>query len=307
VDFNDELGQLPPDLNLGTTADQLMRRGRRIRHIRQSSVAGAAALAVFGIAATGFAFTGRDNARVVHPASGGLGLTLTSPSPSASASLDLLALPNASAVASMASPAASSASPKAPASPPVGTSSTISTASCTPAPQSDVGAPAANTSGNGPAWGTPIPAGTDSGKSVVLYGIHISDSAIPCTHFGVMLGTTDGSGATSAVTGEYAANEFDGSDLAPGMHAVGLSGGGNQIKAWYLIGYYVGDAASVSVDEKALASPVAATVVPWSVNPNVKFWWLCGTGAVPTFGTLHAADASGAALPIGAHAQIGVG
>jgi len=108
-------------------------------------------------------------------------------------------------------------------------------------------------------------------------------------------------------TGSYEANESDGSDLTPGMHAVSLSGGGNQISAWYLIGYYVGSATSVFVEEKAFASPVAATVVPWSVNPDVKFWWVSGGGAVPSFGKLSAKDANGTALPLGTHGQLSVG
>lgn len=301
MNFNEELGELPPVLDLGTTSDQLMRRGRRIRRIRQSSVAGAAAIAVFGITATGVAFAGRDSTQVVHPASGGIGLTVSSPSPS----------PATSSAAAAASSPAASAQTAAAKSPAPAAASTISTASCSTAPQSDVGAPAATNDGNPPPWGTPIQAGTDGGKSVVLYGVHISDAAIPCTHFGMMLGTTDNAGATSGVTGmytgSYEANESDGSDLTPGMHAVSLSGGGNQISSWYLIGYYVGGATSVSVEEKPFASPVAATVVPWTVNPDVKFWWVSGTGAVPSFGLLSAKDANGAALPLGTHGQIAVG
>src|SRR5450631_565688 len=243
-----------------------MRRGRRIRRIRQSSVAGAAAIAVFGITATGVAFAGRDDTQVVHPASGGVGLTVSSPSP----------VPGTTSIVVPISPPASSpaaSTPPVPASTvPVAAASSISTASCSVAPQSEVGAPSANPDGNAPPWGTPIQVGSDGGNSVVLYGIHISDAAIPCTHFGMMLGTTDSAGATSGVTGmytgSYEANETDGSDLTPGMHAVSLSGGGNQISAWYLIGYYVGSATSVFVEEKAFASPVAATVVPWSVNPD---------------------------------------
>jgi hypothetical protein len=296
VNFNEELGQLPPDLNLGATSDQLMRRGRRIRRIRQSAVAGAAAIAVVGVMASGVAFGGRHNTQVVHPASGGLGLTLSSPSPSAS--LVAVTSPSASFVASIPPPAGASIAP--PVSSPAASTSSISTASCTPAPQSDVGAPAPNNDGNAPAWGTPLPAGTDSGKSVVLYAVHISDAAIPCTHFGVMLGTTDASG----VTGVYESNEFDGSDLAPGMHAVSSV---KELKSWYLLGYYVGPAATVAVDEKALASPVAATVVPWSVNSDVKIWWISGTGAVPTFGQFYVKDSTGKALPIGTHGSIGVG
>jgi hypothetical protein len=281
VNFHEELGQLPPDLELGTTPDELMRRGRRIRRIRQSSVAGVAAIAVFGITATGVAFAGRHSTQVVHPASGGVGLSLTSPSP----------IPATTSAAS---------------------ASSVSTSSCFPKPQATTGAPPAplnfDLSPNPQPWGSLINVGTDSnGKHVVMYGYHIDDAVLPCTHFGLMLGTKDlSTGATSGVTGMYGTNDLSGSDLTPGMHAISLSGGGNQITAWYLIGYYVGPAAAVSVDEKASASPIAATVVPWSVNPDVKFWWVSGTGAVPTVGQLHATDANGTALPIGLHGQVGV-
>ena len=299
--FNDELGQLPPGLDLGTTADQLMRRGRRIRRLRQGSVASAAAIAVVGVMASGVAFAGGHRAHVVQTASGGIAPAASSPSVVVSPAPVLSPAParpssvfGASSAAPLASKVASSAVASA-------------TASCSPAPQADAGAPAANVDGNPPAWGALIPAGTDSGKSVVLYGFHISDAAIPCTHFGLMLGTADSTGIPAPVTGEYATNETDGSDLEPGMHAVSLSGGGNQISAWYLIGYYVGNATSVSVEEKAVGSPVAATVVPWSVNADVKFWWVSGVGAVPNFGPLMAKDANGTALPLGPHGQIGVG
>ena len=175
--------------------------------------------------------------------------------------------------------------------------------SCIPAAQSELGAPAATSDGNPPAWGTTIPAGTPSDSSVVLYGVHVSDAALPCTHFALMLGTTDGTG----VTGVYAANEFDGSDSQPGFHAVSSVSGLNQLTGWYFIGYYVGPAATISVKETQRAAPVAATVVPWSVNPNIKIWWLSGTGSAPTFGPVKAMDAAGKALPTGTHAQPGVG
>lgn len=295
--FRDELGQLPPGLTLGATSEQIMRRGRRIRTIRQGSIAGLAALAVVG-SATAVAVGVHRGSQTVHAASGGtLGgpvaaPALVSPAPASStpAPASTPASSVASAVASSALPMASSATPS-------------SAVTCAPAAQSELGAPAPNTDGNPPAWGTVIPAGTQNNSSVVLYGVHVSDAQIPCTHFGLMLGTTDG----SAVTGAYEANEFDGSDNQPGFHAVSSVSGLSQVAGWYVIGYYVGAAASISVDEKQNAAPIAATVVPWSVNPNIKIWWLSGTGAAPSIGTLAAKDAAGSALPTGDHAQVGVG
>jgi len=46
----------------------------------------------------------------------------------------------------------------------------------------------------------------------------------------------------------------------------------------------------------------------WSVNPDVKFWWLGGSAnGNPTYGALTAKDAKGNLLPVGSHAQPGVG
>jgi hypothetical protein len=134
----------------------------------------------------------------------------------------------------------------------------------------------------------------------VLYGYPIGDAQLPCTHFGLMLGTKDlATAATSGVTGIYATNEFSGSDLAPGFHAGSLSGGGNQVQDWYLLGYYVGPAATISVPLNGVATP--ATVAAWSVNPDVKIWWVSGKASVPAFGTPSAKDAKGSPLPPGAN------
>lgn len=292
-DFGEELGQLPPDLELGATSDQLMRRGRRIRRIRQVSVVGAAAVAVFGITATGVAFAGRHSMHVVHPASGGVGRPLTSPSP----------VPLTTAAAS---PIASSSNGVAGTAAPVASASSVSTSSCFPEPQATTGAPPApqnfDLNENPQPWGSLINVGTDSnGRQVVMYGYHIDDAVLPCTHFGLMLGTTDlSTEGTGGVTGMYGTNDLSGSDLGLGMHAVSLSGGGSRISAWYLIGYYVGPAASISFPLDGVVTPT--TVVPWSVNPDVKIWWVSGTGAVPTLGHPYAKDARGNALPVGAHA-----
>jgi hypothetical protein len=293
--FGEQLGHLPPALSLGATPEQIMRRGRRIRLIRQGSVAGAAALAVIGIVTTASLAGRHHGTQSVQPGSGN--------------GLKLGGLPAASTVASAApSPTAAIAPPASsavPASSAAAIPSGSPAATCAATSQPTAGAPAATNDGNPPAWGTPINVGADSGNSVVLYGFHVDDSAIPCTHFGLMLGTTARAGSVSGVTGMYAANEFSGSDLTPGFHAVGLSGGGNQVAGSYYIGYYVGAAASISVIANGV--PVAAHVAPWSVNPDVKIWWIGGAGAVPTYGALSAKDAVGNPLPVGAHAQPGVG
>jgi hypothetical protein len=134
-----------------------------------------------------------------------------------------------------------------------------------------------------------------------MYGYPIGDAQLPCTHFGLMLGTKDlATSATSGVTGMYATNEFAGSDIAPGFHGTGLSGGGNQVQDWYVIGYYVGPAATISIPLNGVATP--ATVAPWSVNPDVKIWWVTGKANVPAFGTPSAKDAQGKPLPSGTNA-----
>jgi hypothetical protein len=309
--LGDELGKLPPDLTLGATSEQIIRRGRRIRTIRQTSIVGAAAVAVLGITSiAALAGNGHHGAQTVQSGSGnGLGIAIAPPSGSSAApAASTSSAPPASAPAS--SPPASPTVWYAASTPPAASSAPASSSpsvSCTasPAPQSTDGAPPANPDGNAPAWGSLVQAGTDvgTGKSLVLYGFHIDDAAIPCTHFGLMVGTEDAAG-THTVTGVYAANEFDGSDLTPGFHAVSMVG--KEVAGTYAVGYYVGPAASISVVVDGV--PTAAHVAAWSVNPDVKFWWLGGSAnGNPTIGALTAKDAKGNLLPVGAHAQAGVG
>jgi hypothetical protein len=280
--FGEELGKLPPDLTLGATSEQIIRRGRRIRTSRQTSIVGAAAVAVLGITSIAAFAGGHHGTQTVQSGSGsGLGIAIAPPS---------------------------SSSPAPVSSPPVASSAAASSSpsvSCTasPAPQPTEGAPAANPDGNAPPWGSLVQAGTDVGttNSLVLYGIHIDDAAIPCTHFGLMVGTVDASGTA---TGVYEANEFDGSDLTPGFHAVSMVG--KVFAGTYYVGYYVGPAATISVVVNGV--PTAAHVAAWSVNSDVKFWWLGGSAnGNPTYGALIAKDAKGTLLPVGAHAQPGVG
>jgi hypothetical protein len=309
--FGEELGKLPPDLTLGATSEQIMRRGRRIRTVRQSSIVGAAAVAVLGITSiAALAGGGHHGTQTVQPGSGnGLGIALAppsspSPAPAASTSSAPIVAWSAPASSAPASPQVwyAASTPPAASSAPASSSPSVS---CSPAAQSTEGAPPASPDGNAPPWGTLVQGGTDvgTGKTLVLYGFHIDDAAIPCTHFGLMVGTLDASG-THTVTGVYAANEFDGSDLTPGFHAVSMVG--KEVAGTYFVGYYVGPASSISVIVDGV--PTAAHVAAWSVNPDVKFWWLGGSAnGNPVIGALSAKDAKGNPLPVGAHAQPGVG
>jgi len=299
--FGDELGQLPPELTLGATSAQIIRRGRRIRAIRQGSVVGAAAIAVAGITSVA-ALAGHGGTRVVQSGSGnGLGLGVpasASPAPASST-----AAPSAVSSSTASSASAIGSSPASPGAPALH-SSASPTALCSPAPQTTDGAPAANSDGNAPPWGVLTQAGIDAGtgNSVVVYGVHIDDAAIPCTHFGMMLGVV---GASGTVTGVYEANESTSTDLSPGFHAVSLSSGGTQVAGTYLIGYYVGAASTVSVVLNGV--PAAVHVAPWSVNSEVKFWWVGGLKNVPTDIALSAKDSAGNVLSMINPAQPAVG
>ncbi len=79
--FGEELGKLPPDLTLGATSEQIIRRGRRIRTFRQTSIVGAAAVAVLGITSVAaLASGGHHGAQTVQSGSGnGLGIGLAPP------------------------------------------------------------------------------------------------------------------------------------------------------------------------------------------------------------------------------------
>jgi hypothetical protein len=316
--FGEELGKLPPDLTLGATSDQIIRRGRRIRTFRQTSIVGAAAVAVLGITSVAaLASGGHHGAQTVHTGSGGsgqgLGIALAPPAsptsaPAASSTSSAPVSPSSVSVGSGSAPppasgAASSASPTQPASSLPASSSASVSCTASPAPQSTDGAPAASPDGNAPPWGTLVQAGKDVGTttSIVLYGVHIDDSAIPCTHFGLMVGTVDTSGT---VTGAYEGNEFDGSDLTPGFHAVSMVG--KEFAGTYFVGYYVGPASTITAVVNGASTP--AHVAAWSVNPDVKFWWLGGSAdGNPVLGALTAKDAKGNVLPVGTHAQLGVG
>jgi hypothetical protein len=283
--FRDRLDELPPAFDLGADPGHVIRRGRRIRAVRQSLVAGAAAVAVVGVATSAVMLTGHRSTTTFGAAAGG-GMPAGS-----------TALPTSSSPAGIESPAAGAVATTAASSSP---SPSATEASCTPAAQPAVDAPPPGDGANATPWGALIGVTqSTSGTRLVLYGFHIADPAnLPCTHVGFMLGTTTGS--AGAVHSIYATNEFAGSDLAPGFHGTALTTpqGGSD---WYVIGYYVGPAASISLPAKQFGTDFQAQVAPWSVNADVKVWWVHGTGSTPTFGAPSAADAQGKPLPAGIH------
>jgi hypothetical protein len=129
-----------------------------------------------------------------------------------------------------------------------------------------------------------------AGTEVVVNAFHIS--GMQCTNVGFEFATKDLS--TGRTTSFEETNEFDGSDIAPGFHGTGLTALGD---GWFVFGYYVGPAAAISIP--ANGQPAAAHIASWAVNPDVKVWWVDGSGATPALGTPSAFDAAGAPLPGG--------
>jgi hypothetical protein len=134
--------------------------------------------------------------------------------------------------------------------------------------------------------------------SWVFYAVAVDEKSLPGTHFGVMAGRRlpDGSLTTGVM-----ANEFEGSDRAPGFHAVqaGMGVEGEQTPSF---GYYVGDATKITA--RAGGRTVTAKQAAWSEDAAVKiFWFDPAAGAVSD---LKAYDSAGRTLPAG-NDQVAVG
>ncbi|WP_410658530.1 hypothetical protein [Amycolatopsis sp. lyj-112] len=161
-----------------------------------------------------------------------------------------------------------------------------------PAPAAPVEAPAAAPArsveepDNTP-WGDVIGTGVrgDAGE-LVFYGVKVDVEQLPETTFGIMAGHRSADGKVTAGT---VANEFKGSDKAPGFHAV--SGGLNGIPSF---GYYAGPAAKITA--KINGKTVTAHQAAWSVDPKIVVFWF--DSANDPAG-LAAFDASGKKLPAG--------
>ena len=250
--LHDKLESLVPDLQLDVPAENLIKRGRRMRAARQSLIASGAAVAVAGITVAGVALSGHHTSTVQTASNSGSQLQPA----------DL---------------------------------------TCGVSPQPTVGAPAASNDGAAATpWGAAIQGASGvAGTDVVVHAFHIA--GMQCTNVGFEFAVKNLS--TGATTPLEATNEFEGSYIAPGFHGAGLTTGPG---GWYVVGYYVGPAAAISIP--ANGQPASAHLASWAVNPDVKVWWVHGTGPTPTLGTPDATDGSGAPLPGGArNGQPGVG
>lgn len=171
---------------------------------------------------------------------------------------------------------------------------------CGVSPQPTDGAPPAAADGaSATPWGNQMfgPSGI-AGTKMAVTAVHIG--GMPCTNVGFEFALQ---GAGGAVTNLQETNEFDGSDIAPGFHGTGLS---TTEDGWFVVGYYVGPAASITLP--ADGQSAAAQLASWNVNPDVKVWWVHGTGTAPSAANPAAADVDGNPLPSGAHGgQLGVG
>jgi hypothetical protein len=178
-------------------------------------------------------------------------------------------------------------------------------AEASPAPPAEAssappgGGPAAPEPERAAPLGDVIASGIDlrSGE-VVFYGVEIADKALPKTSFGIMAGVRRGQGAP---TSRVMANEFDGSDRAPGFHAVSgaMNVEGDDIPTF---GYYAGPATKIT------AGGVTARQAVWSEDPRVVVFWF-DPADVPedfTASNLAAFDRAGRKLPTG-HSEVGVG
>jgi hypothetical protein len=250
ANLREKLAALPPDIELGTQPESLMKRGRRRRVARQSLVAGGSAVAVAAIAATSVALSSQHGT-TTQTASG-------------------------AGVVSAAD------------------------AACGISPQPTDGAPpAANDGAAATPWGDPMtgPSGI-AGTRMTVTAFHVAD--MPCTNVGFEFALRSADGH---LTNMEETNESSGSDIAPGFHGTALN---TAADGWFVVGYYVGPAASVTLPVGG--QPAAAQVTSWSVNPDVKVWWVHGTGAAPADAQPSARDVAGNPLPGGPHRdQLGVG
>jgi len=142
----------------------------------------------------------------------------------------------------------------------------------------------------------------DSAGELVFYAVRIHVTQLPGTTFGVMGGYRDASGK---LTGDVEANEFSGSDTAPGFHAVEapMTASGQAVPEF---GYYAGPAAKIT--GVVGGRRILADHAQWSVNPKIVIFWFSPSanhGAQAVTG-LAAYNAHGKRLPAG-HNSAGVG
>ncbi|MEU4218614.1 hypothetical protein [Actinoplanes sp. NPDC026623] len=132
----------------------------------------------------------------------------------------------------------------------------------------------------------------------VIYAVPVKEKSLPRTHFGVMAGRRLSDGTIVDVV---VANEFEGSDRAPGFHAVqgGMEVEGERTPSF---GYYAGDAARITA--RAGGRTVVARQAAWSLDGKIKFFWF--DPATKAVSDLKAYDGAGRVLTAGNN-QVGVG
>jgi len=132
----------------------------------------------------------------------------------------------------------------------------------------------------------------------VLYAQTIKEKRLPKIHFGVMLGRRSADGSLEDAV---MANEVDGSDRAPGFHAVqgSMNVNGRQTLTF---GYYVGPAKKIT--GKAHGKKFTAGLATWSEDSSVHFFWFAP--AASQIASLTALGKDGKRLPAGDN-KIGVG
>jgi hypothetical protein len=132
----------------------------------------------------------------------------------------------------------------------------------------------------------------------VLYAKPVDISELPDIHFRIMEGHRKADGT---LTDAVMANETEGSDRAPGFHAVQ---GSMEVEGTKTLtfGYYVGSATKIT--GTAHGKTVTAGQATWSEDPSVKVFWF--DPAVSGVGHLAAYGADGKKLTTG-NSGIGVG
>jgi hypothetical protein len=155
----------------------------------------------------------------------------------------------------------------------------------------------------GVAFGDVVGTGmTVEGLDRLLWMQRIDEPVLPDTSMGLVAGrrAADGELLVDVIN-----NEVEGSDRAPGFHALEMAMvvNGQAVPAF---GYYVGDAAKITV--RADGRTVRAQQATWSEDRSIVLFWFALNKVKPTsqVGKAAAYDRDGRRLPAG-NAAFGVG
>jgi hypothetical protein len=153
------------------------------------------------------------------------------------------------------------------------------------------------------AYGAVIRTGIrNSSGELVFYAVRVHVRQLPKTTFGITGGYLNAAGHVRA---DVTANEFSGSDVAPGFHAVEAPNTVNG-QAIPEFGYYAGPA--VKITGKVGGRTIRAGQAQWSMNPRIVIFWFVprdDRGARDVTG-LAAFKVHGKRLPPG-HTSVGHG